>query len=661
MTAKSLSHQVEAYHEWKNNLSKEISRYQNWLQNNGLYSKDIEERLQRGIQLLQNDEITLAFVGEYSRGKTELVNALFFAEYGQRMLPSQAGRTTMCPTEIFCDKSNPDGYLKLLPIETRQQDLTLDDLKNQPSAWRHFPLNSSSPAAMKASLDEVARIRSVTITEAKSLGFIESMLDPAPSHPNEVMIPVWRHAMISLHHPLLKRGLRVLDTPGLNALGSEPELTISMIPKAHAVIFLLSADTGVTASDMTIWNDYIVSNDTSHNAGKFAVLNKIDVLWDDIQGEAHTQEAINRVRHYTAEHLGIKISDILPLSAKQALIGKIRKDSVKLEKSGLAKLEILLSDRILSKKEKLISATLVNDALGMLQNSQAILSARLNVMNKNFRMIKKKGVSFDLLKSLIEKTQADYDHYYKKLITLRSSRRLMTSQTEIFSNMVSESRLENHIQRTRNNLKKSWTTLGMNKSMIDFFTDIENDINNLTGEARLAEKMVNSIYKRYASERQRAHLQHAPFTIASQIRALRSLKEKTRQFRRNPKTIFTEQTRVIRYFFTTLVKEARVIYYHIRKEAERWSNEALLPILQYTLEQKKLLENQIHQLKELSNTNKTIKQKRTQLTAMQISVQKQLLLANSIQRNLVRPPPSQKSQKVVQLINIDSYVDQARF
>jgi hypothetical protein len=35
------------------------------------------------------------------RGKSELINAIFFADYGKRILPSSAGRTTMRPTELL--------------------------------------------------------------------------------------------------------------------------------------------------------------------------------------------------------------------------------------------------------------------------------------------------------------------------------------------------------------------------------------------------------------------------------------------------------------------------------------------------------------------------------------------------------------------------------
>ena len=98
-----LSQQVTAYVAWKRELMREITRYRSWLIHNRLNSDAVEAKLERALKLLRTDHITLAFVGEYSRGKTELINSLFFSEYGQRMLPSQAGRTTMCPTELFFD------------------------------------------------------------------------------------------------------------------------------------------------------------------------------------------------------------------------------------------------------------------------------------------------------------------------------------------------------------------------------------------------------------------------------------------------------------------------------------------------------------------------------------------------------------------------------
>lgn len=649
MSAGSLSNQVEAYYGWKSNLLRELARYQDWLQSNELYSDDIASRLQRGVKLLKEDELTLAFVGEYSRGKTELINALFFSEFGQRMLPSQAGRTTMCPTELFYDRESGKNYLTLLPIETRKEDFTLAQLAKQPEKWTTIELDMSSPAAMKINLDEVAKTHSVSVEEAKSLGFHEDMLDHDPANRDLVIIPAWRHAKISMKNPLLERGLRILDTPGLNALGSEPELTISMIPSAHAVIFLLSADTGVTASDLTIWKDYITTENADHSAGRFAVLNKIDVLWDDLQGEEYVQQSIKKVQQYTADHLDMPVDDVLPLSAKQALIGKVKGDHSLYEKSALPQLESLISERILAEKERLITKTLLNDILGMLQNSQAILSARMGSLSDQLEEYKDKGVSKELMQNLTDKTQKDYDFYYKKLITLRSSRRLMKSQGEILQNLVSEERLEEQIRKTRDRMKDSWTTIGMNREMGKLFDFIDHDLNNLASEARLAEKMVLSIYKRYTEDTRAKHLHPKPFATAKHVRALRDLKNKATSFRRDPRNIMTEQTILIKRFFDTLVGEARLIHNRILNETITWPDEALLPIMQYTLEQKQLLEHQIRRIKTLSRNNKDARSQREQLKSMIDDNQKQLMIAESIQRHFRKPAPIQLRQKVVNL------------
>jgi hypothetical protein len=97
-----------------------------------------------------------------------------------------------------------------------------------------------------------------------------------------VEVPRWRHALINFPHPLLKQGLVILDTPGLNAIGAEPELTLSLLPNAHAVLFILGADTGVTQSDLTIWKRAYLRR-RFRPARPLVVLNKIDGQWDELK------------------------------------------------------------------------------------------------------------------------------------------------------------------------------------------------------------------------------------------------------------------------------------------------------------------------------------------------------------------------------------------
>ncbi|WP_203143557.1 dynamin family protein [Marinobacter mangrovi] len=648
----SLTHQVEAYHTWKKELIRQISRYRLWLQDNDLFSEDVSQRIRRGLELLIEDELTIAFVGEYSRGKTELINALFFSEYGQRILPSQAGRTTMCPTELFYDRTEGKDYLLLLPIETRREDLSLQQLRKRTDRWQRYDLDASDPTVMREVLAEVARVKSVTPAEARDLGFQESMLENDRNNPGHVLVPAWRNAQISFRHPLFERGLRILDTPGLNALGSEPELTISMLPSAHAVIFLLSADTGVTASDMTVWKEHITTEDADHRAGRFAVLNKIDVLWDDLQGPEHTAASIDRVREYTADHLNIHAADVIPVSAKQGLLARVQGNEELLERSALPELEKLIIHRILMHKEELITQSLINDLLGMLQNSQAAMQHRLDALREELSACGETHVDRDALKRLADRAQQDYDFYYKKLITLRSSRRLMQSQGDMLKDLVAEDRFEGHVEKIRKLLNKSWTTAGMSRAMNHFFELLENDFSNLLAEGHLAEKMVASIYRRYNEDTRARHLEPIPLRAGRHVIALRELRKKADRFRRNPKNMLTEQTLLIRRFFNVMVSEARTLHTRVRADVERWPQEALLPIMQYSMEQKQLLEHQIRRVRDSVRNERTLKDERKRLEESIADLNRQLELADNMHRQIRKPAPTLIQQKVVNLSGI---------
>ena len=642
MTTNGLSHQVDAYNEWKRCLAHEINNYQSWLQENDLDSEDLAHRLRRGMELLHDDQLTIAFVGEYSRGKTELINALIFSEYGQRMLPSQAGRTTMCPTELFYDRRRDCCYVRLLPIETRMQDKSIGELKVEPQAWQEFPIDVSDPKKLSTCLQQVASTRLATVAEARALGFDENMLEKDRKDKSKVVIPVWRHALISLDSPLLKKGLNILDTPGLNALGSEPELTISMIPKAQAIIFLLSADTGVTASDMAIWDEHINLPESDHRAGRFAVLNKIDVLWDDLQGEKHTAASIERVRMDTASRLGINHDDVIPLSAKQGLIARVRKDDILLKKSAVSKLEKLISKRILLQKEALLYDALVKDISGMLQSSQAVLQQRQVDLTAEYDKQINSEVSVDVLQELASKTHVDHDLYYKKLLTLKSSRRLMQSQGEILQQLSSTDSFNILLNDTKKNLQDSWSTVGMNRAMAQFFIDFDKMIDGVCIEAQLADKMVSSIYQRFQHDLPSQHLHPTPFSIKRERKALRELKVKAIKFRRNPKMLMTEQTLLIKRFFTSFVQEARLIQIKVLDEAKRWPDEALLSLMQFTLEQKKTLEKQVSELKNLASSSKNARDQQVALKEMISNIKHQLDQAGSMEQKLRATPARQK-------------------
>ncbi|XQE66874.1 dynamin family protein [Pseudomonas sp. P3C3] len=649
MSMERLSQQVDAYVAWKRELMREITRYRSWLAHNRLGSDAMDARLERALKLLRTDHITLAFVGEFSSGKTELINSLFFSEYGQRMLPSHAGRTTMCPTELFFDPRSERSYIRLLPIETRMTDASVAQFKRIPRHWVNIPLDASDPDNMALAFAQVAKTKPMPVEQAIQLGFLPDMLEPA-GKPGQVLVPAWRHAMVNFDHPLLRQGLRILDTPGLNALGSEPELTLSMLPSAQAILFLLAADTGVTASDMAIWNEHIRQLDDDTQASLFAVLNKIDVLWDDLAGEEYVQKAIGLVRNSTAKQLGIPAASVLPLSAKQALIAKVRKDEELLARSQLADLEQLLCERIVAQKERLLEERVVNQVLALLNNSQHVLNLRLEKVREQQALLSHhQHDNGQLLFELTAKTKEDHALHHKRLLGLKTNQRLLKRQGDLLRIAVRPERLEEHLTQVRQGLSGSWTTLGINQAIVQFFRSVEHDLGNLAQEAEMANKMVAAIYRRHNEENPLHGVDAPQFNSQRYQRELKQLRNKADQFRLQLKTLLTEQRSLTKRFFATLVQEVMGLHQRLRAEAEQWAGDALMPLMQHTLEHKQMLETHMLRLKALAQETQQARQRGQQLAGYLATLETQLAQAGEMLRVLRRPAPIQRQGKVVSL------------
>ena len=126
----NFSRRLADYKRWCEGLVDTIREYQDWVERNGLASGVEDLRVYELMDMLRSDKLTVALVAEFSRGKTELINAIFFADTRQRLLPSEPGRTTMCPTELLYDEKL-EPCMRLLPIESRRSQITIAELKRE--------------------------------------------------------------------------------------------------------------------------------------------------------------------------------------------------------------------------------------------------------------------------------------------------------------------------------------------------------------------------------------------------------------------------------------------------------------------------------------------------------------------------------------------------
>ncbi|HEY6133137.1 MAG TPA: dynamin family protein [Rubrivivax sp.] len=338
--------------DWRAAVDRSAASLAKWLRDNELHGEEERALLVSLHERLVSDKLMVAFVAEFSRGKSELINAIFFADAGRRVLPATPGRTTMCPVELRHDEGVAPS-LALLPIETRLRGLTLAELRANEDVWTRVPLDPADPEGLVRALAEVTHTRQVSVDDARALGLWHDEFpdeNPQPAPDGTVEVPAWRHALIHYPHPLLQRGLVVLDTPGLNAIGTEPELTLGLLPSAHATVFVLGADTGVTRSDLGIWRDHLGARALE----RFVVLNKIDTLEDPLASPADVARQIERQRDEAAHTLGIDAARVYPLSARNALAARVAGDADGLERSRLPELEEALSGELLPRQQELL-------------------------------------------------------------------------------------------------------------------------------------------------------------------------------------------------------------------------------------------------------------------------------------------------------------------
>ena len=421
----SFNEQFDQHGVWRREFALRLKLLAEWMKDHDLLDAAVEERLKRLEAQVRSDKVMVAFVAEFSRGKSEMINAIFFAGYGRRIMPASAGRTTMCPTEMGYDADVPP-CLRLLPIETRLQPQALMEWRTAPEKWERIDLDVNNPQQLALALEKVAETRKVTQDEARALGFWHNQVpedNPMVDAQGMVEVPKWRHALINIAHPLLKQGLVILDTPGLNAIGAEPELTVSLIPQAQAVVFILGADTGVTKSDLSIWREHLISESVDTDT-RLVVLNKIDTLWDALSTPAQIQAQIERQKASTADILGIHPAQVIAVSAQKGLVAKVTSDAKLLEQSCLRDLEVALGQGMLGRRQKILSSAMAHGITELRGETGRVIHIRkrdLTEQTQELRGLQGKNASvIKHMRSRISQEQAEFDLGGAKIHAVRS-------------------------------------------------------------------------------------------------------------------------------------------------------------------------------------------------------------------------------------------------
>ncbi len=600
--------QMHEYSVWRAKLVQAVEMYHQWRSRYGMNDPHSADTILNILDGLQSDKITLAFVAEFSRGKTELINALFFAETGVRLLPSSPGRTTMSPTELFHDEKG-GNYIRLLNIESRLEDISLAEFKKNPDRWTQIDLDCDSPTQMQEAFKELVATKQVDRDIADKLGLWNEReaAEQGIINPEKVEIPCWRHALISFPHPLLKEGLSILDTPGLNALGTEPELTLSMLPNAQAIIFVLAADTGVTKSDLEMWHNHVCHNRGGSKQGLAVVMNKIDAMWDDLADENGYDDSIRSQIKTSATTLKVNENVIFPVSAKQALLAKVKADESLLEKSRLAALENYLANDILKQRKNILLGTITRD-IGFLVNESSNLTGA-SFANAVAQLDEFKKIDFqnaDMTGKLMAETRDRQNLYMANVENFQASRRVFAVQAQMLIDSFAKEKIDGIIKTTKHDMAKSLTTYGMKQNirkLFDELRDLLQDSVDITNETR---RLVKAIHKKFKDEYGFKEIEPQLFSIKQYQIELEQIFDEGEAFRSSTKTTMSEQSIVINKLYSTLIAKARNILRQAHADATTWSNGVLTPLMHQIKDHKKQIEGRLQMLRKINESKDSI-------------------------------------------------------
>ncbi len=472
----SFEQEFDEHNAWRKQFAARLKTLSEWLEARDLMDAGVRERLDRAREQVNADKVTVAFVAEFSRGKSELINAIFFAGYGRRIMPASAGRTTMCPTELGYEPDVPP-CLRLLPIDTRLQPQSLMEWRSAPEKWQRIDLDVNDPAQLAQAIEKVAEVRRVSVDQARALGFWHDEApedNPLPGPDGLVEVPHWRHALINMAHPLLKQGLVILDTPGLNAIGAEPELTVSLLPQAQAVVFILAADAGVSKSDLAIWREHLAPAAERRDA-RLVVLNKIDTLWDDLSTPEYIEAQIQRQREHSAQVLELDPSQVIAVSAQKGLLAKVRGDEALLAESRLVDLEQALSDGVLVQRRHILVGNVQQGLATIRAEVEQRLHARDRELVEQLQELEglrgKNSTVIQQMRRRIEQEQAEFESSGARIQAIRS---VHMRQLKDLLGLLGTTRLKAEVAQLTEALRQPGIKFGVKKVYGEAFERLRN-------------------------------------------------------------------------------------------------------------------------------------------------------------------------------------------
>lgn len=311
---------------------------------------------------VDNDTFKIQIVGTFKNGKSTFINALL----GEDILPT-----------------------KILPCTAVINEIKYGETKKAILNFRNpLPetLLSDIPAATLAHM-KAHSMKDVPPMEIDYDRISDYVTIPVDGDPKEIsLMSPYLSVELFYPSPLLKEGVEIIDSPGLNENDERTAVTIDYLDKADAIIFLLDATKACAKDEMVTIENILVPKGFDD---MFFVVNRFDLV--SSREQADVKRFIEcHVKQYTT-------NEIYCISALNAIEGKVENDQDKLVKSGLPPFEKRLAEYLskdkgrikLAKPAKELKGILAGEALfKAIPSQKSQLSTNIQVLKERYDGVK---------------------------------------------------------------------------------------------------------------------------------------------------------------------------------------------------------------------------------------------------------------------------------
>lgn len=322
------------------------------------------DNLDKLSKKVNNDSFKIQVIGSFSNGKSTFINSLL----EEAVLPAYYLPTTAVINEVkYGEKKEAILYFRNPLPEQLPTSIS-------PKALAHMQKhNMKDVPPLHIDYNELEEYVVIPMDEDA-----KEMLLESPYKKVELFWPL----------DLLKEGVEIIDSPGLEDDDTRTRVTMDYLAKADAILFVLRADQLCSRSEM----DFIKNN--LHEYGftdPFFIVNRFDLIPEN-QRDAVMRFAKMKLSEFST-------NEIFYVSAQQALDGETQGNAALYEKSRMGLLTNKLSEFLTKDKGKIklsqpareLKKILNNEALyKVIPNQRAMLDSSLDEVRVRYDAAKPK-------------------------------------------------------------------------------------------------------------------------------------------------------------------------------------------------------------------------------------------------------------------------------